>query len=222
MDLREFVKAKSIIKVGQRVEIFIEDEQYRSRVEDFNDTDLVLAMPLDAKRRPIIPLTGASIEVRIVGPQCIYQFFAAYKDKAISPIPIWVIAFPEKMEKKQNRKFVRVKATIPVYIQIPDEEGGMLPPRPAETRDISGSGFLFVFQQPVPLKTKIVLETEVLPQVGRIKIFAEVVRCTKPAADRNIYWIGVKFIGLARPLQNKLVQFVFQKQREQLAKRVER
>jgi len=222
LDLREFVKAKPIIKVGQRVEIFFDDEHYTSRVEDFNDTDLTLAMPLDSKRRPIIPLTGAIIEARIVGQQCIYQFFSAYKDKAISPIPIWVVDFPEQLEKKQNRKFVRVKATIPVYIQIPDEEGGLLPPKITETRDISGSGFLVVFHQPVPLKTKIVLETEVLPQVGRIKIFAEVVRCTRPVADLNLYWIGVKFIGLARPLQNKLIQFVFQKQREQLAKRVER
>lgn len=220
MEFKEFVKSKAVLKVGQRVEIAMNDERYTSRVEDFNETDLVLAMPLDEKRRPIIPYTGEKVDVCVFGEQCGYRFLAEYKDKAASPIPVWIVALPEKAEKKQNRKFVRVKVSIPIYIQIPDEEGGMRPRRLTQTVDISGSGFLFLSEEKIHLSTKIVLETEVLPQIGRIKTFAEVVRCSKPVADRNLYWIGVKFLDFPRGLQNKLVQFVFQKQREQLAKRL--
>ena len=220
MELREFIKAEKILKVGQRVEIIVDGQPYSSRIEDFNDVDLILAMPLDSKRRPLLPESGTKIDACIFSDQCVYQFFSKYKDKLAAPIPVWIVSLPVEVEKKQNRKFVRVPAAIPIQVQIPDEDGGLSSPQLTETKDISGSGFLFIFKQPVALKTKIVLETEVLAQVGRIKTFAEVVRCSKPVPGRDLYWIGVKFIGLARPLQNKLVQFVFQKQREELAKRL--
>jgi len=220
MELREFIKAEKVLKAGQRVEIIVDGQPYSSRIEDFNEVDLILAMPLDSKRRPLLPDSGTQIDACIFGEQCVYQFFSKYKDKRAAPIPVWIVSLPVEVEKKQNRKFVRVPAAIPIQVQIPDEDGGLSSPYLTETKDISGSGFLFVFDRPIAMKTKIVLETEVLAQVGRVKTFAEVVRCSKPVVGRELYWIGVKFIGLARPLQNKLVQFVFQKQREQLAKRL--
>lgn len=222
MELRDIVKAKAVLKIGQRVEIVADDEYYTSRVEDITAGDLVLAMPLDSKRRPIIPAVGDTIDVRIISDMCIYQFYTVYKDKAAKPIPVWIVTLPEEMERKQHRKFVRVKASLPISVQVPDTEGGFQAAKPTETKDISGNGFLFVFDKAIALQTKIVLETDMIPQIGRIKTFAEVVRCSKPFNDRNMYWIGVKFIGLPRPVQNKLVQFVFKKQREELAKRLDR
>ena len=66
MELRDIVKAKAVLKIGQRVEIVADDEYYTSRVEDITAGDLVLAMPLDSKRRPIIPAVGDIIDVRII------------------------------------------------------------------------------------------------------------------------------------------------------------
>lgn len=222
MELINTVKAKTILKVGQRVTIIADDDNYTSRIEDLNADTLILAMPLDSKRRPIIPLTGTQVDVQIFDEACVYQITVEYKDKAAKPIPVWIVSMPEEAEKKQNRKFVRVKAAIPLQVQVPDAEGNLQAACTTETIDISGSGFLFVFNKRLPLQTEIVIETDELPKLGRLKAAGEVVRCNKPFFDRELFWVAVKFQDLGRGLQNRLVQFVFQKQREALAKRVDR
>ena len=56
----ELVQARSILTLGQRLEIFFENNEdgtpgYTSRVEDILEDEIVVAMPVDERLVPVIP-----------------------------------------------------------------------------------------------------------------------------------------------------------------------
>ena len=57
---KNLVKTSSVLKVGQLLEvgIFGELETYKSRVEDINDDSIVIDMPFDSRKIPVIPMAG--------------------------------------------------------------------------------------------------------------------------------------------------------------------
>ena len=63
----ELLKAKDILKIGQRVEFYVEDsnERYTSRIEDITENQLVVAMPMSRNfQQPV------SSGCRIPGVMC--------------------------------------------------------------------------------------------------------------------------------------------------------
>ena len=57
----ELVKAEEILKLGQRVEFYVDadDTRYASRIEDITDDGLEVAMPISSKHVPVIPVINA-------------------------------------------------------------------------------------------------------------------------------------------------------------------
>ena len=53
----ELVKAKEYLKIGQRVEFYVEADEtrYASRIEDMTEDTLEVAMPMTRQGVPIIP-----------------------------------------------------------------------------------------------------------------------------------------------------------------------
>ena len=181
---------------------------------------MMMAMPMDSKRRPIIPQVGDKLYVRLIADQCVYRFFSAYIDKLAEPIPMWIVTIPELAERYQNREFVRVQASIPIMVQITDDSGGLLPVYPTRTVDISGSGLCFIYNKRLTIGTRIVVEIENLPDIGIIHVFGEVVRSIE-INEKKIFHIGVRFLDLPRPIQNKFVSYIFELQRKNIAKGIE-
>ena len=68
----ELIKAGDVLKIGQRVEFYVEDsnERYTSRIEDMTEDQLVVAMPMDKKRVPVIPRPKEKLYALVVGSQC--------------------------------------------------------------------------------------------------------------------------------------------------------
>ena len=87
----DIMNAEKVLKVGQRVEFYLEDDdiRYTSRIEDITADRLVVAMPVDEKRRPIIPAPEEQLYGLAVGEKCRYRFFAIFKGKQRDPIPVW-------------------------------------------------------------------------------------------------------------------------------------
>ena len=80
----ELVQARSVLALGQRLEIFFENNEeeisgYTSRVEDIVGDDLVVAMPLDERRVPVIPQVGENLYVLAAGDGCHYRFFSIHR-----------------------------------------------------------------------------------------------------------------------------------------------
>ena len=216
----ELLKADRILKIGQRVEFYLEkdDTKYTSRIEDVEADHLVVAMPMDEKRRPILPEKGEKLYGLAVGEGCRYRFFTIYLDKAAQPIPVWKISRPEVVERQQNRSFVRVAVTLPIKFRSVDDEGKLGEEQEAYTLDLSGSGVSFVWKEPIPPNHKAALEINNLPEIGTLQIMARVVRCVQLEPKTRGYHMGMHFLNLPRATMNKLVRYIFVLQREQLAK----
>lgn len=223
MAKRNLLEPNKILKIGQRVEISLasdKDENFHaSRVEDFSIDQLVVAMPME-KGWPIIPQENEAIYGRLRTNECVYKFTATFIDKAIKPIPILRLSIPRDLEKHQQREFVRVETRVSLKVCLEDEQGNLLPAYGTFTKDISGGGLRFIMDKELAAGSYIHIETETLPNIGSLKVYCAVIRSIRPIANENIFWVGVKFIGLPKLTERNLIRFIFQKQRELLSKRI--
>ncbi len=216
------VKADSILKVGQRLSFFSDDDNmYTSRIEDMSDKELIVAMPMDKKRRPIIPVKGAHLYGAVLENHCQFRFFSTFREKGLqNNVPVWYISRPEKLERHQNREFVRVRISKTMQVQMMDEEGGFLPPEMVSIVDISGSGLAFNSKREAHIESQIIMEIRNLPDIGQLRVMGRVMRCNRidTQSDERLFQIGVKMLNLDRPTRNKLVHYIFEIQRQELKK----
>ena len=213
--------ADMVLKIGARLTFFplSTENGVASRVEDISGDRLMVAMPVNEKGVPILPLPGENMVCRIAGTGCYYQFNAVYLDKGKAPIPVWFVRKPEFVEKVQNREFVRISVDYPVILRPLDENGAMGGMIFTKAVDISGGGLAVMNKTMLPLGSKAVLELDNIPGVGLLRITGRVVRCVKvDAAGDNVFHVGFQFLDLSRQHQNRLVKFIFDIQRQSLAK----
>lgn len=218
MLLSEVTKADRVINIGQRLEIFVEsdEEKYSSKIEDITEKELVVTMPIDKKRRPIIPQKGANLYILAIGDNCKYRFFSTYIDKEKREFPIWRISRPETVERHQSREHVRVAHRLPIFVQVMDKNGGFLPIEKLYTTDLSGGGIAFYYQRNLEEGSQVILEMNNLPQIGTLRLMAVVKRSVKrelPTGE-NIYHIGVHFMDIKPNIRNKLIHYLFEIQRQ--------
>lgn len=218
-------KADGILKIGQRVEFFVNEneEKFLSRIEDIKDDELVVAMPLDHKRRPIIPMMGEQVYGLAVGDQCRFRFFSKYRGKEMREIPVWRISKPTEVERFQNREFVRVRVDLPINIQVVDPDEGLRPVETTRTINMSGSGIAFVYKKRIPEGTQVTLEIFNLPDMGTLRVMGKVMRCSEIELPKSgkVFQIGTKMMDLPRPIRNRLIKFIFEIQRKELSKGIE-
>lgn len=213
--------AKSVLKIGQRLEFFLEnqDEGVLSRIEDMRDNKLVVAMPIDSKLRPVIPISGEHLYAVAMGQGCRYRFFTNYRDKAMETVPVWIIDAPETVERHQNREFVRVSVSMPIKVRVMNEEGAFGPLIETRMVDISGSGIAFSWSTRIKDGTSVSVEVNNIPGIGTMNLMCMVARCMTIETDANpVYLVGVRMLNLTRPVRNKLVKYIFDLQRQSLAK----
>ncbi len=222
------VAAKGVIKIGQRVEVNIDtlahknDEvvNYASRIEDIRDNGTIcLALPVDEKLRPIIPLTGSPINARIIAPNCVYNFRTVYHRIENIPLPAWIVDAPETLVRTQEREFVRVALKMPIEVTIENSDGSMQRPIHLQSSDVSGGGLGFFSNDMIAEGKRVIIKTNVIPSVGRISTFAEVKRC-QYVEKQGKYLIGVQFVDFSPQIQNKLVKYLFTQQRIMINKGV--
>lgn len=215
------VKADTVIEVGQRVEFYMDDDpaSYASRIEDIVGNSLVVAMPMDSRRVPIIPAEGTRLYGKIITKSCAFRFFSIYRDKAAVPIPVWHIDKPETVERFQNRAFVRVRVSIPLKYQLVNEDGSLQDSVETRTVDLSGSGLSFLCKERAHVGTQAAVRINNIPGVGQLQLMTEIAQCRELNNDGDkIYYVGVKIQNLDRGTQNRIVKYLFQVERANLAK----
>ena len=220
----EIIKADKVLTIGQRVEFYLEndDTRYTSRIEDMTQDLLIVAMPMDEKRRPVIPKEGERLYGKAVTKTCAYRFFTVFKNKAADPIPVWHIVKPVTVERYQNREFVRVKVTFPLRVQLVDNEGTLGPVMQSKTVDISGNGICFTSDAQVHVGTKAALGMDNIPGIGNLETMVEIAQCRQINIDGlRKFHVGAKFLHLERPIQNRLIRFIFDIERKNLSKGIE-
>lgn len=221
---KDLVKTDTVLKAGLRMEFSILSESntvvdkfYASRLQDFNSKEIIVDMPFNEQRVPIIPSKGDRIYGKIISRSCAYRFVALFLKAEAGSIPVWVLQKPPVVERFQNREYVRVKVTRPIIVHPIDDDGSMQSMVTTNTVDISGGGICFVLFSPLKVGNRVALDIDNLPDMELIQILGEVVRCHPvDVAGVELYHIGVKFIDLSSNERNKLVKFIFELQRRQL------
>lgn len=219
--MADIFPAGSVLQIGQRMEFFLDNmtEGVASRIEDIQGKKLVVAMPVDSTNRLVIPMSNEHIYGSAISKGCRYRFFTTFRDKAMDTIPVWIIDMPETVERYQNREFVRVPVTMPLKVRVMDEDGALGPLTETTTVDISGGGIAFTWLKRVKVGTSVSVEINNLPGIGTLSLMCMVARCmAKETEDATTYLIGVRMLNLTRPIRNKLVKFIFDIQRQNLAK----
>ena len=220
----ELVKAKEHLKIGQRVEFYVEADEarYTSRIEDIVDDTLEVAMPMTRQGVPIIPKSGEKLYAVAVGNQCRFRFFTEFKGmgKKDDRIPIWYISKPEKLERFQNREFVRVKVNMMAKVRLVDEDGNIHEKQVVPVVDLSGSGICLAFSHAVPVPAQLSLELHGIPGIDDFDVMCRVVRCepVERGDDSIVYHVGAAFQHLSRAVVNKIVRYLFTVQRANIAK----
>lgn len=220
----ELVNAKEILKIGQRVEFYVnnDDTRYASRIEDITEAGLEVAMPVNSKHVPVIPIINEKVYGVAVGNQCRYRFFTVFKgiDRKDGRIPIWHITMPDKVERFQNREFVRVKVNMMAGIRIIDDEGTISDEETVPVVDLSGSGICFAMNREISGASKVGLELQGIPGAGTIDVMCHVVRVSPVERSDGtiIYHVGAAFEHLPRDISNKIVRYLFSVQRANIAR----
>lgn len=219
--VKDLVKTDSVIKPGQRMEFSVlsvaEGAFYSSRLQDYDSNNLMVDMPFDEKRVPIIPRPGEQVFGKIVGQNCAYRFTTTFLKAVSGGIPQWILKKPEKVERFQNREHVRVKVTRPIIVRPLDDEGAVQDMVATNTVDISGGGVCVVMFNPIKVGNRVTMEIDNIPGMELIQIMGEVARChPMDVAGVQIYHVGIKFIELSATERSKLVRFVFELQRKNL------
>ncbi|MCE5284768.1 MAG: PilZ domain-containing protein [Pelosinus sp.] len=214
----------NIFKVNQRFTIMLSKNtgspQFQSRIEEVTSKHIVCAMPM-IKGRPLIVQLGIKFYGKTIIDGVVYFFTCRLLDKKVFPLPVWIIDFPFDIQRIQQRSFVRVDAMLPVQVSSVDEEQQedieTSAPLQVITKDISGGGAQLILHEPVKVGTRLALVIDV-PDMPPIETIGEVIRVERPKNDRELFWIGIKFLDIQEAFRNKLIKFIFKKQLEQRQK----
>ena len=221
----ELVQARSVLAIGQRLEIFFENNEegtsgYTSRVEDIIKDELVVAMPLDERRVPVIPRVGENLYVLAGGEGCHFRFFSVHRSHGMHEgrIPVLHISIPDVAERFQKRGLFRIKVNLPATVRLVDNEGKIDAPKRTPVVDLSGSGLAFAWPKKVALDSDAALEINDIPGIGTIELMTRVMRCTRVEREGSptIYHIGVQFQAISRSMRDKIIRYLFQVQRAQV------
>lgn len=226
------IRARSVLKVGQRLEVFLEHGVshslgYASRIEDIVDDELIIALPFDENRVPIVPHTGENIYVHVAGDGCHYRFLTVHHRHSWyqGRVPVLHLALPQFAERFQKRGMFRVKVDFNVEVELlpKNEEERPAPPPPKSlvpAIDLSASGIAFVWTKEIARGVPALLKVDDLPEIGTLDLQAEVMRstCVYHGEKRSIFHIGAKFQDITRELQEQIIRYLFQLQFRELAR----
>jgi len=189
-------------------------QHYTSRIEEIIHDYMIIATPIE-KGRLIFLERGSLFTGKIF---TVYAFKSTFVDKKIEPLPIWIVAMPFEIQKNQQRSFVRFDISLPVLIEYPfSAEQDEIVSLAMTTKDLSGGGLQVIYNTKLPVgkKVKLILQ---LPDSDCLEVDGEVLRILQPQDDRNLFWIGIKFLNIPELDRDKISKFIFKKQLEQRQK----
>jgi len=231
---------EEIIAIGDDLKIKVLDGKYAgtytSRVLDMGPERLIIS-PLGKGSRTLVVESGTGLSVALVKKNAQYQF----KSEVVAPfggVPRGlVISAPGGLARRQRRGHVRLEVSVPVRYYVrhgaahrrssgkPLEGHGegkagsvrhlTLIPSSYEcrVRDLSGGGILLATREPFEDGTMLDLELEITEDEP-LRVTGEVVRCEETSDEGCFgHLVGVKFVGIQERDRDRIVRFVFARQR---------
>ncbi len=209
---------KNKLKINQLIDIELEVvgeegnisyESFPSRIEDKTPDYLAIAFPF--KNGYPLPIhTGEVICLRFIQDDKAYVCEVKVVSKQTSPVALLKVTMPEKIVHIQKRNWVRLPYNTSVNYRMHDYKVDF---SQATSLDISGGGILLQTKHPLDIND--LLDIEFCLENILIATVGKVVRCIE--AEKS-YRIAIKFEKIMEKDRDKIVGFIFRKQREFIKK----
>ncbi|MFD1850504.1 flagellar brake protein [Oceanobacillus bengalensis] len=217
------------MKIGTTLQIEAEDlltreiKTYRCKLIEIKEKFLIIDYPINAKtNKTTFFRRGANITVSYVASNTVYQFTSKIIKNVKAKVPGVAIALPEEhgIKRVQRREFVRIDTAIDVAVYSVKNS---FTPIITVTSDISGGGMSIIIPQDHSLlMEEQVITWMILPmqtgEIHYIKATAEIVFIKE--LKRGIFSASLKFIDIDSKVQQNIVRFCFEKQREARKKEI--
>lgn len=193
---------------NQNIDIIIETESgqeiYRSRIEDINEKQLLIAAPL--KHGVVVPIrlntkliiSYLKVDLKEQGR---YQAEGLVVERfSVRNLPMLLLDITSSWQKIQLRNYVRVDVLLDAKYNGSN---------PCIIKDISGGGLLFYCNERLEVKEKITIDFEMNSSILRCR--GEIVRIEP--SDHGFEY-GLSFIDIDEKTREKIIRFVYKRQIE--------
>lgn len=217
MDIQKFMK------VGQLAAIEFFDEhgqeivRYPTKVQDITPEWIYLSSPAAGAFIFRLP-EGTFVDVWFSNFSATYHFKAQVWQNEQGKIPMLVVTHPEKLEKVQQREFVRVHYGLDVHLswtKIDDNGEKKKYAVTCRSRDISAGGIMLILKKQYKLLRNDVVHLEFTVHGKKYDVQGIVIKNElERGSEASNYALSVKFTTLTENQKNQLVKSVFQRQIE--------
>lgn len=193
-----------------------------------NDSKLIVSMPIYEGKRYPIDLGKRVVITFMKRDSGMYTFKALIVGRTvIDNIPVIHIQRISPITKKQRRDYYRLPLVIDAVLEIPDgiikekrinkgkiEEFEEINYKDIKiiTNDVSGGGLRAVIYEEIQLGSLVIAVLDLNGSLVRIE--SKVVRCRLVDDSVSHYDLGLRFTETNDSAKNKLISFIFEKQRK--------
>jgi c-di-GMP-binding flagellar brake protein YcgR len=207
------------LEIGQKIYVARDEEAetYVTSLQDVTKRHLLVGVPYH-RGNPLILAPGDGVLVTYVSSEAAYRFSSICRGRKMDRIPLYLLERPEKVERIQRRRMVRVPVTLEVRGREKLDYSTPVQGERWFTSDLSGGGVCLICGRPLVPGTRLVLEFLIPAPAGprQIITLGRVNRLEKlEDDDLDRYAVGVEFEGLAKADEDAIVAFLFRKMAEE-------
>ncbi len=193
--------------INQRVKIQMlndEDEKvFPSRVEDIKAEGLLLMAPM-FNRQPMFLPQGTPVSVSYSDEQAYYELHSNVIRSYRTRPRMVLIEHVDSVAKVQRRRYLRIRALIPVRYRTEEGEEGK-----GYTKDISGGGLLLRLPGKGDFAPEEMLKLSFQMENQTIQCSAKVVRSEE---EEDAHLVGVEFYDISYADRKKIVRWCLSEQ----------
>ncbi|GFR35583.1 flagellar brake protein [Thermobrachium celere] len=210
------------LRINQKIEILDDNITYKSIVQDITKDGILISYPTH-NNRPLLIHAGSVIEYFVTTEKDIVKCKSIVLGKKRDEnVNLLVLSLPEVKERVQRREYFRLPITMPIkYYALPNDKAyTSLQDIPSGyfnrlmntlTVDISGGGIKIITNEQLHVGNYVILSLNI-PQ--EINLLCSVVH-VEQSEDNKKFKTALKYEGIEEKIRDKIIQFIFNKLREQ-------
>ncbi|MFA5675329.1 MAG: flagellar brake protein [Christensenellales bacterium] len=197
------------IKIGELLELYINGQTYRTKLQDITGDTFTVLNPTD-KGLPVPILQDDIINVRFYRSSGVFEFDARMQERFIKGrLQLCRLLIISELKRSQRRASFRLPIILKVQLwRVDDEEKKK---HKAKTVDISEHGILLTCFEIFSKGTKLYAEINMTDTEKRI-FEAEVLRCEQPYNDSEPKKMVLMYINISESDRNYLGRFIMRQQ----------
>lgn len=214
--MADSVVSLDVIQEDMRIHLTSEGQPVvHARIVELVDNRLIVETEMSDEQFVSSPRVDTPFHAVACGDKCTYHFDTAFVASSPLPSHLWYMAVPDVVVRRQIRHHVRVPIALSMRVNYESAYGTFQAPKETTLVDISGNGVCFISTVAVEKDSRIVIEVDELPVVGKLRAIARVKRCAEFVfLTDTVYHVGaILEEHLERGQQDKLIKSLFQLQR---------